>query len=70
MRSLRRLPKEEPQWWKPSQRRVVMEKVRKNNLEKKRVMYVVPLTVTQTIRVLRMWGPGDLEKVIQMEHCR
>ena len=35
MRSSRRLPKEEPQWWKPSQRRVVMEKVRKNNLEKK-----------------------------------
>ena len=33
-------------------------------------MYVVPLTVTQIIRVLGMWGPGDLEKVIQMEHCR
>lgn len=32
-------------------------------------MYVVPLTVTQIIRVLGMWGPGDLETVIQMEPC-
>lgn len=55
IRSLQRLPKEEPQWWKPSQRSVVMEKIRKNNLEKKRVTYAVPVIVTQTIHVLGIW---------------
>lgn len=42
VRSLQRLPKKEPEGWKPNRRRVVLEKMRKSNLGKG-VMCTVPL---------------------------